>query len=240
MADRRATLAHDPAALPPADPRRWRPMRPYRGRQAFEVRDPIVEPLWSGTRTLCHVRPGSSGTSPEVHLIEELGADVAPELPDLAAAIAAGVMAGDAVLDGVISRQVGLTGVGAAPVTEMRHRPALILRSRTEVDVIPRGAAAEQGDEGVDGFVAVDLLWVDGVSLLEVPLLERKRLLESVVEPSALLRISPHVRPPVDSWIATWKAVGLRGGILKAANSRYVPGGDSIEWRILEHLGGRR
>jgi ATP-dependent DNA ligase len=188
---------------------------------------------------MCHVGPGSSGTLPEVHLIEELGADVAPELPALAAAIAEGVKASDAVLDGVVSRQVSLTGVGASPIPEMRHRPALVLRSRTELDVIPRGVAAEPDDEAVDGFVAVDLLWLDGMSLLKVPLLERKRLLESVVEPAALLRISPHVRPPVDAWIATWKSVGLRGGILKAANSRYEPGGDSTEWRVLEHLGRR-
>jgi hypothetical protein len=172
-----------------------------------------------------------------VHLIEELGADVAPGLPALVAAIGEGIRAGDAVLDGVVTRQVSLTGVGASPITEMRHRPALVLRSRTELDVIPRGAVTEQVDEAVDGFVVVDLLWLDGLSLLEVPLLERKRVLESVIEPGALLRVSPHVRPPVDSWIATWKSVGLRGGILKAANSRYVPGGDSIEWRILEHLG---
>ena len=89
----------------------------------------------------------------------------------------------------------------------------------------------------MDGFIAVDLLRVDGTSLLEVPLLERKRLLESVVVPGPLVRTSPHVRPPIDSWIATWKALGLRGGILKAANSRYVPGDDSVEWRLVERLG---
>ena len=166
---------------------------------------------------------------------------MAPELPELAAAGGRQRrrMAEDAVIDGVISRQVGLTGVGAAPVTEMRHRPALVLRDRTRPGRhAPRARPPEQASDAVDGFVAVDLLRVDGVSLLDVPLLERKRLLESVVAPGALVRISPHVRPPVDSWVATWKSLGLRGGILKAANSRYVPGGDSIEWRIVERLGG--
>ena len=161
---------------------------------------------------------------------------MAPELPELAAAIAAAVLAEDAIIDGIISRQVGLSGVGAAPITEMRHRPALILRDRTDLDVVPRGAAPEQED-AIDGFVAVDLLRVDGVSLLDVPLLERKRLLESVVAPGPLVRTSPHVRPPIDSWVATWKSLGLRGGILKAANSRYVPGGETFEWRLVERLG---
>ncbi|MEA2026893.1 MAG: hypothetical protein U9O18_09390, partial [Chloroflexota bacterium] len=90
-----------------------------------------------------------------------------------------------------------------------------------------------------DGFIAVDLLRVDGASLLDVPLLERKRLLESIIDQGDLVRVSAHVRPPIDTWVGTWKAMGLRGGILKAANSRYHPSDDTIEWRIVERLGGR-
>lgn len=223
-----------------ADPLDWRPMRPYRGRQSHDIRDPVVEPFWSGARVLCHVLPGSGESQGAgLRLIEDLGADVAPELPVLSAAILSSIVAIDAVIDGVISRQVGLTGVGASPIAEMRHRPALITRSRTELDVLPRGADAEPAD-APDGFIAFDLLRVDGTSLLDVPLLERKRLLESVVVPGPLVRTSLHVRPPIESWVATWKSVGLRGGILKAANSRYAPGGDSIEWRVVERLAGRR
>jgi ATP-dependent DNA ligase len=73
-----------------------------------------------------------------------------------------------------------------------------------------------------------------------VPLLERKRLLESIVELGTLVRTSPILQPPIDSWVATWKSLGLRGGMLKAANSRYVPGGETTEWRIVERLGARR
>jgi hypothetical protein len=51
------------------------------------------------------------------------------------------------------------------------------------------------------------------------------------------VRTSPHVRPPIDSWIVTWKSLGLRGGILKAANSRYLPGTETVEWRLVERLG---
>lgn len=215
-------------------------MRPYRGRRTFDVRDPIVEPLWSGVRVLAHVTSEVDGTSPaSVALIEEMGADVAPELPALAAAITASVMTIDAVIDGVISRQVGLDGVGAAPIPEMASRPGMFMRNRADMDVVARGAITELST-APDGFIAFDLLRVDGTLLLDVPLLERKRLLESVINPGPLVRISPHVRPPIESWIATWKAMGLRGGILKAANSRYVPGQDSIEWRIVEQLGRRR
>ena len=93
---------------------------------------------------------------------------------------------------------------------------------------------------GARSLMAVDLLRVDGASLLDVPLLERKRLLESVIAAGPLLRLSSHVRPPVDPWVATWKSMGLAGGILKAANSRYHPSEDTIEWRVVKRLSGRR
>jgi ATP-dependent DNA ligase len=228
----------DQTAEASTDPRTWRPMRAYRGQRTFEIADPILEPLWSGARVIAHVAaPSTPRATPDVALIEELGVDVAPELPELAAAVGRAVMAGDAILDGVISRQVGLEGIGAAPIPEMSDRPGLV-RNRVDLDVQARGADI-QLEAAEDGFVAVDLLRVDGTSLLDVPLLERKRLLESVVRPDARVVVSVHVRPPIETWVATWKSIGLRGGILKAANSRYAPGEDSVEWRTVEMVARR-
>jgi ATP-dependent DNA ligase len=212
-------------------------MRPYRGRRTFEIHDPVLEPFWSGVRVVAHIAPRVSGSIDlDVALIEELGADVAGELPALRDAVARSVIAFDAVIDGVISRQVAIDGVGAAIVPEMHGRPGLFLGSRVDLDVVPRGPTADL-IEPADGFIALDLLRVDGTSLLDVPLLERKRLLESIISQGDLVRTSVHVRPPIDTWIATWKSLGLRGGILKAANSRYLPGQDTTEWRIVERVG---
>jgi hypothetical protein len=229
---------------PPDDPFDWAPMRAYRGRRRFGTKDPIVEPLWSGTRVLAHVTATPEAEQPaSVALIEEMGADLADDLPDLTEALGRGVMALDAIVDGVITRQVGLDGVGAAAIPEVRSRPTeMFLRSDIDFDVTARGAIVDAAEtmEPIDGFVAVDLLRIDGTLLLDVPLLERKRLLESVIEPGELVRISSYVRPPIDAWIATWKGMGLRGGILKAANSRYRPSDDTIEWTIVERLNRRR
>lgn len=215
-------------------------MRPYRGRRTFEVVDPILEPFWSGVRVIAHVVAApAGGQDADVALIEDLGADVATELPGLREALGRSVIALDAVIDGVITRQIDLDGVGAAAILEMRSRPVMLMRSSVDLKVVPRGGVTEL-DEARDGFIAFDLLRVDGTALLDVPLLERRRLLESVIDPGELVRTSVHVRPPIDPWIATWQAMGLRGGILKAANSRYVPGEDSVEWRIVEHVGRRR
>jgi hypothetical protein len=214
-------------------------MRPYRGRRTFDIVDPIVEPLWSGARVLAHVHVGASSDDAQVALIEILGADLAPELPSLRTALGRAVVAHDAVVDGVVTRQVGLNGIGAAAIPEVRaSATGLLMRNDAQLDVVPRVPAGSDEDrDALDGFVAFDLLRIDGTSLLDVPLLERKRLLESVVDQDELVRVSAHVRPPIDTWIGTWKAMGLRGGILKAANSRYHPGTDSIEWRLVERVG---
>ena len=216
-------------------------MRPYRGRRKFDIVDPVAEPLWSGVRVLAHFGSTPQAERPaDVSLIEELGVDLSDELPAVSDAIGRGIMAVDAIIDGVISRQVGLDGVGAAAIPEVRaSTTGLLMRNNADLDVVPRGAIEDSPATivPVEGFIAVDLLRVDGTSLLDIPLLERKRILESVVQESELLRASAHVRPPIETWIGTWKAMGLRGGILKAANSRYHPGDDSIEWRIVERVG---
>jgi len=237
MADREPTPVPD-------DPRDWAPMRAYRGRRSFDVKNALVEPLWSGTRALAHVSVDPEGDPPAtVALIEESGLDLAEELPELTQVIGTGVLALDAIVDGVITRQLTLDGVGAAAIPEIRSRPTeMFVRGSLDFDVQARGVIEELAADAdpVDGFVAVDLLRLDGTSLLEVPLLERKRLLESVISPGPLLRLSSHVRPPHDPWVATWKSMGLKGGMLKAANSRYHPNDDTIEWRAIERLNKRR
>jgi ATP-dependent DNA ligase len=79
-------------------------------------------------------------------------------------------------------------------------------------------------------FVAIDLLWLDGESVLDVPLLERRRLLESVLAESDLVRRGVFVRPPVEAWIGSWRSVGFTGLSYRAANSRYQPGKAGDDW----------
>jgi bifunctional non-homologous end joining protein LigD len=77
-------------------------------------------------------------------------------------------------------------------------------------------------------------LSLDGQSLLDLPLLERKRLLDSVVVGSDLVRASPYVRPPLERWLPSWQAVGFKGAVLKAANSRYEPGLATDQWTVAQ------
>ncbi|HJW20898.1 MAG TPA: hypothetical protein VJ506_00560, partial [Candidatus Limnocylindrales bacterium] len=86
---------------------------------------------------------------------------------------------------------------------------------------------------GPIAFAAVDVLWLDGEPLLDVPLGERKRLLESVVVDGDLVRRTVAVRAPVEHWQGQWRALGFEAMAVKAANSRYVPGGRSRDWTIV-------
>jgi ATP-dependent DNA ligase len=95
----------------------------------------------------------------------------------------------------------------------------------------PGGPALADPDAPL-AFVAVDLILIDGATLFDVPLLERKRLLESVMEEGELVRRSVFVRPPIDTWLTSWRALGFRSLAYKDANSRYVPGGVSDAWAI--------
>jgi ATP-dependent DNA ligase len=110
------------------------------------------------------------------------------------------------------------------------------------ITVTRRGGEEAEGtdSERAEAFVAFDLLRVDGQDLLDVPLLERHRLLESVLALGPMVRVSILCRPPIDPWIATWQASGLRGGMLKASNGRYLPGDRTPEWRAVTRIATRR
>ena len=77
-----------------------------------------------------------------------------------------------------------------------------------------------------------DLLWVDDTSLLDIPLLERRRLLESVLVESDFVRLGAYIRPPIHTWVGSWRAQGFEGLTFKAANSRYRPGESNPEWVV--------
>ena len=95
-------------------------------------------------------------------------------------------------------------------------------------------AAAVFEEDDVVSLVVVDLLWLDGQCLLDVPLLERKRVLDSIVPEEQLVRPGPYVRQPIGSWIGSWRAQGFHAMTFKAANSRYRPGETADDWTLAE------
>ncbi len=93
---------------------------------------------------------------------------------------------------------------------------------------LPQGTAERR--EGTLVYHAFDLLHLDGWSLLDVPLLERKRLLRLQLRGHPSVRYVSHVLEHGEEFAAAVAAQGLEGSIAKRRSSRYAPGSRSREW----------
>jgi ATP-dependent DNA ligase len=220
-----------------SDPLEWRPQNPRPSRIAPVIRDAILEPRWSGRRVLVHFDSQRGGGTRDawLRIIDEDGDDATEFEPPVADQLARAVVALDAVLDGYLTDQATRSGEGTSlSIRANVSRLQPILPRRADVDVV----AGEFGPEGATAvaFVAVDLLRLDGQELLDLPLLERKRLLEGVLIAGELIRVSPFARPPIGQWLASWKSAGFEGIVAKAANSRYRPGSLTEEWAVYTRL----
>jgi ATP-dependent DNA ligase len=217
----------------PGDRRAWRPQA-FGRRQARHVDDPLVEPLWSGIRVLAHLVGGS------VEFVD--GEGEARDWPATAEALAASVQADSAVLDGYLTTEAAGDGVGVVagpdpevPSAQQMTRQMLLggggRNRRAElVDSIEAAAQPVLRPDDDVVFVAVDLLMLDDEALLDVPLLERKRLLDAILVEGPLVRRGIHVRLPIDVWVGTWRSLGFRSIAFKDANSRYRPGTPNDDW----------
>lgn len=183
------------------------PQRPRFVRERAEPTGHILEPAWSGTRVL--VRIGVPG--PRFR-----GYDGAVEGPrELFDAIVADARCETAIIDGVL-------------VDDWKDESDL------EVDEAGNAYTRQFGSRQI--FAAFDLLEIDGESLLEIPLLERKRHLEGVLAPSQNVRLTPYVTRGLRSWHDTLLAQGFRRAVLKNWNSSYAPGATNDDWLVVEKI----
>ena len=88
------------------------------------------------------------------------------------------------------------------------------------------------GDKTGSGLVyqPFDLLYLDGRSLLGVPLEDRKRLLRSVLKEHPRVRYAAHVEREGKAFFAAAEANGLEGIIAKLRRSPYEPGKRTPAW----------
>jgi hypothetical protein len=216
------------------DPSTWRPMA-FSNREAKHIRNALCEPLWAGRRAIARVE-GERVTIRDEQAEEHEGFEA------LRAALAAASRSLDVVVDGYLipgtlrSNPTPLDAPGAdSMVTPGQLTRQMFLgggagNKRKEALARAEARRVALPPDGTTTFVAIDLLQLDGDHLLDVPLLERRRLLESALAESDLVRRSVAVRPPVEAWYAQWKALGILEIAVKDANSRYRPGDVSEDW----------
>ena len=221
------------------DPLDWRPTLPTTRQRAADIRDPIIEPYWVGLHVLAHFdrdRKGADG-GPWLSLRDTDGDDVTDEEPAVVEELSTAILAHDAVIDGFLTDQATRSGEGVAMVAEAKvPRFMIISSSGTDIDM----RRLDDGKvESAYAFVAIDLLRIDGQSLLDVPLLERKRILDGLIRQGPLVRVSPYTRPPLRAWLQSWKSAGFGGAVVKSSNSRYQPATVTREWTVVTKLGAR-
>ena len=221
--------------------RTWRP-EAYGRKGTKSVPNPIVEPLWVGLRVLAGLdRRGGDGTAGTIGIVDEDG-DPILDRPAIEAALAVAARAESVIVDGYLTKQVASDGTGLYVGPEkvsfnLGARMTQFFVGGRIADTAEQAEARHKLDEASYfapgdkvSLVIVDVIWLDGESLLDVPLLERKRQLESIIEASDLIRLGAYVRPPIETWIGSWRAVGFRDLSFRGANSRYRPGAVGDDW----------
>lgn len=225
-----ACMGTVPAVVRPAD---LKPM-PYGRTQFRSIKDGIWEPLWGGRRVLINAF-GS-----EISIRDEQGEPL--EGYDLLRdAIREATLADELVLDGYLlpaplrdttgaESVIGLDSVQS--VGQMSRQMLMGARNPGRADAMEAARIRRVAlpSSSPTAFVAVDLLWLDGEPLIDVPLGERKRLLDGVLLDGEVVRRTVMVRPPVEVWYGQWRALGFREVAVKGANSRYTPGQPNGAW----------
>ncbi|MBO9627628.1 MAG: non-homologous end-joining DNA ligase [Microbacterium sp.] len=162
---------------------------------------------WSGGRMLLHARSGTDITA----RYPELTADGAPALP-----------VADAVVDGEI---VAFDAQGRPSFSLLQNRMHLTRPREIEREVVRTPIV----------YLVFDLLRLDGHDLTDMPLSQRRTLLEDVVSDlDAPMRVPP-VFDDVDAALAASREFGLEGVVVKDSGSRYRPGQRSPSWMKVKH-----
>ncbi|HET7029014.1 MAG TPA: hypothetical protein VFI34_00765 [Candidatus Limnocylindrales bacterium] len=216
----------------------WRPQL-FGDKRAQAIADPIIEPLWTGPRLLAFARAGGA-------TLTDADGEPIDGRPEIEAALVEASGGATVLLEAVLTAEPiqAPVGIGGRDLVSV-PKPA---QAVTQMIVGSRGDRKDRIARHVEeaqkrqlaasseplALVAVDLVWLDDESLCDVPLLERKRILESVLVESELVRVGIHVKPPIDAWLGSWRAFGFRRMAYKAANSRYLPGVKNPDWALAE------
>jgi bifunctional non-homologous end joining protein LigD len=191
------------------------PLPPLEPMMATLVRDPfdkdgwIFEPKWDGVRALatCGVE--------ETMLLSRNKNDMTHTYPEMAK-LHERIVAIDAVIDGEIVAMEG----GRPSFEKLQSRinlqnPRDIERAMTKIPV---------------SFIAFDLLYVDGRSLIEEPIEKRKEILEEILVVSDKIQVSPYMEHDGVSLFEAAKARNLEGIVAKKLGCPYRPGRRGREW----------
>jgi len=183
-----------------AMPSRLGPMLATIGEAPFSDPNWLFEIKWDGVRALAWIADGA------LTLRSRTGQDITRRYPDLAS-LPEAVAAREVILDGEI---VALDARGHSDFERLQER--MHVRAPSE-NLVTRTPVV---------YYAFDLLYYDGYDLREVPLLERKQLLQRLLHTSHRFRYSDHQLERGQELFELARENGLEGILAKRVSSPYV------------------
>ena len=176
-------------------------------RRPFDSHDHVFEPKWDGIRALAFVQDGV------VRLQSRNLRNITPQFPEVAE-LPTHLKVDGVVLDGEL---VCLDEHGRQSFSRIQQRFHMARRGTGE-PVLPAQ------------FTPFDVLYQHGKSVMERPLLERKALLNEVLEPSDGVQICEFVENDGLAFFQAALNVGLEGMVAKQKSGLYYPGRRSSDW----------
>lgn len=210
-------------------PESVQPMLAAEAPEAFDSTEHVFELMWGGIRAMAYIRDGV------VRLRARNGRDLTPYFPELIAMPDA-VLAPEAILDGEI---IAVDAQGQPAFELLRPRLQLMADALDGVgdafaELLPEFKVKKVAGQLM--YQAIDALWLDGRSLIERPLWQRKNRLHDVVRPGPEFAAVDFVD---DEGVAFYDAVlerKLEGIVAKRKASVYTPGLKSESWLQIRAL----
>lgn len=189
-----------------------RPMLAVNARP-FDSNSHLFEVKWDGYRGLAYLDGGTVVRSRNL-------IDITGKFPELAG-MHEKIKRMPAILDGEI-------------VVFENARPSFAaLQSRGEINGFKKNGAAARELSAV--FIAFDVVYSDGRPVMDMPLEERKKLLEEMVEQGEEIVVSQYIFHRGCDFYEACIEKGLEGVMAKKLASRYLPGCRSRYWQKFRH-----
>lgn len=175
-----------------------------------------VEMKWDGVRCLAYAEDGA------LRLLSRNGRDVTLAYPELYP-LAGAVGGHDVVLDGEIVAfdEAGRPSFGAL-------QPRMHQRNTARVAELVRTVPVT--------LLLFDILHVNRSPAVDLPYVQRRDLLESIVRPGARWQVPAWFHGQAEQALASSRQLGLEGVVCKRLTSPYRPGRRSAEWTKVKNF----
>jgi bifunctional non-homologous end joining protein LigD len=189
-----------PAARKARMPAVIKPMLATLVDEPFSDPEWIFETKWDGFRSVCFVKNG------QARFVSRNQIEMTPQYPELSD-VPTQIDAKEAILDGEI---VALDQDGMPKFQLLQNK----LRIRS-------GSYAHASKAQIVYFV-FDLLYVDGLDLMNCSVVERKAKLAEILRPGNFIKLSDHIEGDGEEFFRHIEKFHLEGMIAKRAASKYV------------------